>query len=251
VAALSSRLAALAAGDDDEYRNAGRYEPVPSPRWWHLTGAERETAPGRLRAWVGQVYRPSYGQLAALLPPCGEQHPLRLNALDWLSELWSVPGGPVVSGLQARTSASGSPAAGRTRQAAAAAPGVDLAALPREPAGDFAAIDTAALRWHFPREASGRYRRSAVVALAPCTDTRLHLRSRWPTARASGDRLVLEARGPDTGEPARPLGPYPVAVGSPAGAHAARRPVAGRAPRGRRAGVRQAGLGEPASALVK
>jgi len=89
VGALSSRLAVLAASDDD-HENAGRYQPVPSPRWWAITGPERERSLGRLRAWVSQVYRPSYGQLAALLPSCWEEHPLCLYALDWLSELWSV-----------------------------------------------------------------------------------------------------------------------------------------------------------------
>ena len=44
----------------------------------------------RLRGWVEQVYRPGYGQLAATLGPCWEQHPLCLYALDVLSELWSV-----------------------------------------------------------------------------------------------------------------------------------------------------------------
>jgi hypothetical protein len=90
VSALSTRLAALAARDNDDYGDAGRYQPVPSPRWWAITGPERERSLGRLRAWVTQVYRPSCGQLAALLPQCWEQHPLCLYALDWLSELWSV-----------------------------------------------------------------------------------------------------------------------------------------------------------------
>jgi hypothetical protein len=36
------------------------------------------------------VYRPSYGQLAAILPGCWEEHPFCLYTLDWLSELWSV-----------------------------------------------------------------------------------------------------------------------------------------------------------------
>jgi hypothetical protein len=90
VGALSARLAALPASEDHDYGNAGRYQPVPSPRWWATTGPERERSLGRLRAWVGQVYRPSFGQLAALLPPCWEEHPLCLYALDWLSELWSV-----------------------------------------------------------------------------------------------------------------------------------------------------------------
>jgi hypothetical protein len=90
VGALSARLAALAGGDEQDYGSAGRHQPVPSPHWWQITGPERETALGRLRAWVSHINRPSYGQLAALLPPCWEEHPLCLYALDWLSELWSV-----------------------------------------------------------------------------------------------------------------------------------------------------------------
>jgi hypothetical protein len=90
VGALSAQLATLAAGEDGDYGKAGRYQSVPSPRWWVITGAERERSLGRLRAWVSQVYRPSYGQLASLLPPCWEEHTLCLYVLDWLSELWSV-----------------------------------------------------------------------------------------------------------------------------------------------------------------
>jgi hypothetical protein len=90
VGALSARLATLADSEEQDYGSAGRYQPLPSQRWWQITGPERETSLGRLRAWVSHVYRPSYGQLAALLPPCWEEHPLCLYALDWLSELWSV-----------------------------------------------------------------------------------------------------------------------------------------------------------------
>jgi hypothetical protein len=91
VASLTSRLAAFGGDEDDEdERGTERYQPVPPPRWWKLSGPEREDALARLRAWISQVYRPSYGQLAALLAPCWEQHPLCLNTLDWLSELWSV-----------------------------------------------------------------------------------------------------------------------------------------------------------------
>lgn len=45
---------------------------------------------GRLRAWVDQVYRPGYGQLAAALGSCWDQHPLCLYGLDILAELWSL-----------------------------------------------------------------------------------------------------------------------------------------------------------------
>jgi hypothetical protein len=66
------------------------YRPVPSPKWWKLTGEERQDAVTRLRAWVDQVYRPGYGQLAATLGPCWEAHDLCLYALDIASDLWSV-----------------------------------------------------------------------------------------------------------------------------------------------------------------
>ena len=36
------------------------------------------------------MYRPGYGQLAATLGPCWDEHPLCLYGLDILSELWSV-----------------------------------------------------------------------------------------------------------------------------------------------------------------
>ena len=80
------------------------------------------------------------------------------------------------------------------RQAAATVADVNAAAVPPE-AGDLAAaVDPAALCWFFPREREGRFRRSAVVALAPCRDGRPHLSGPWLTARADGGRLVLEVR---------------------------------------------------------
>ena len=66
------------------------YRPQPTPRWWQLAATEREAAIDRLRAWVEQIYQPSYGQLAASLPACWDRHPVCLFTLDWLSELWSV-----------------------------------------------------------------------------------------------------------------------------------------------------------------
>jgi hypothetical protein len=65
------------------------YQPVPPPRWWKLDGRERDAATSRLRAWVEQIYKPGYGQIAATLPACWEQHTLCLYTLDWLSELWT------------------------------------------------------------------------------------------------------------------------------------------------------------------
>jgi hypothetical protein len=70
--------------------NPDVYRPGPAPRWWKLTAGQRQEALGRLRAWVEQVYRPGYGQLAAGLGPCWEAHDLCLYGLDILSDLWSV-----------------------------------------------------------------------------------------------------------------------------------------------------------------
>jgi hypothetical protein len=87
VAQLAARVADPLPGDDGD---PGLYRPGPAPRWWKLHGEAREQALDKLRAWVGEVYRTGYGQLAATLGPCWDQHPLCLYGLDILSELWSV-----------------------------------------------------------------------------------------------------------------------------------------------------------------
>ena len=86
VAGLAARLNRLAPAGD----GGGVYQPAPVPRWWKLSGPARDEAVARLRGWVDQVYRPGYGQLAAALGPCWEQHPLCLYGLDIAAELWSV-----------------------------------------------------------------------------------------------------------------------------------------------------------------
>jgi hypothetical protein len=94
--AVLARLEGLAqspAGDaapGDDAGHPSAYEPGSAPRWWKLTGEARAEALGKLRGWVDQVYRPGYGQLAATMGACWEQHPLCLYGLDVLSELWSV-----------------------------------------------------------------------------------------------------------------------------------------------------------------
>ena len=88
-AALAARLTGILP-DSDSDRGAGLYVPSPVPPWWKLAGDARQDALDKLRAWVEQVYRPGYGQLAATLAPCWDQHPLCLYGLDVLSELWSV-----------------------------------------------------------------------------------------------------------------------------------------------------------------
>lgn len=66
------------------------YSPVPAPRWWMLTAAERAAALDRLAAWVDKVYLTSGGHLARMLAPCWPEHDLCLFVLDFLSELHSV-----------------------------------------------------------------------------------------------------------------------------------------------------------------
>jgi hypothetical protein len=84
------RISARILGDHGSDARPAGYKPGPAPRWWQLDGDDREDALGRLRGWVAQVYRPGYGQLAATLGPCWDQHPLCLYGLDLLAELWSV-----------------------------------------------------------------------------------------------------------------------------------------------------------------
>jgi hypothetical protein len=88
VAVLTGQLAGIVPGDGDG--ESGSYRPSPAPRWWKLRGPAREQAVERLAGWVEQVYRPGYGQLAATLGPCWQDHPLCLYALDIAAELWSV-----------------------------------------------------------------------------------------------------------------------------------------------------------------
>jgi hypothetical protein len=87
VARLAARVAEILPGEDGD---PSRYRPGAAPRWWKLHGDAREKALDKLRAWVAEVYRPSYGQLAATLGPCWDQHPLCLYGLDILSELWAA-----------------------------------------------------------------------------------------------------------------------------------------------------------------
>jgi hypothetical protein len=90
---LDQQMAALTRGiqelASDDHAAEG-YQPGQQPRWWHLTGPERDRALSQLRAWVDQIYRPGYSHLAAALPACWEHHPHCVYTLDWLSELWNT-----------------------------------------------------------------------------------------------------------------------------------------------------------------
>jgi hypothetical protein len=90
-AQIAALAAELEAGTDDEWSaGPGGYQPAAQPQWWQPDDDAHQEAVARLRGWVEQVYRPSYGHLAAGLGECWDQHPLCLFTLDWLSELWSV-----------------------------------------------------------------------------------------------------------------------------------------------------------------
>jgi hypothetical protein len=66
------------------------YRPIGPPRWWQLTGRQRDEAIVRLRGWVETVFRPGYGHLARQVGPCWEEHDLCLYQLAWLSEMHTV-----------------------------------------------------------------------------------------------------------------------------------------------------------------
>jgi hypothetical protein len=75
---------------DGEDAEGAFYSPIPTPRFWQLSGEDRQQAIGRLRSWVRDVYRPTFGHLAAKLPACWEQHTFCLTVLDVASELHAV-----------------------------------------------------------------------------------------------------------------------------------------------------------------
>ena len=87
LAALAARIAEVL---PDEQGSSRVYAPRPAPRWWNLTGTERQAEIGRLRGFVEHVYRPGFGHLAARLRPCWEAHDLCLYCLDIAAELHAV-----------------------------------------------------------------------------------------------------------------------------------------------------------------
>ncbi|WP_426503575.1 hypothetical protein ACPPVO_38950 [Dactylosporangium sp. McL0621] len=109
---------------------------------------------------------------------------------DMLRATPPKPGPQRRRALRARTAAA--------RRTAAAAPRVRVAAGPAElpPALGLrlAELDHAALAFNFPRDRTGRYARSAVVALAG-DGTVLSKRGPWLAVRADGDTLVVGVEG--------------------------------------------------------
>jgi len=84
---LAGRFSALFPDGDP---GGAFYSPIPTPRFWQLSGEDRQQAIGRLRSWVRDVYLPAFGHLAAKLPACWEQHTFCLTVLDVASELHAV-----------------------------------------------------------------------------------------------------------------------------------------------------------------
>jgi hypothetical protein len=74
----------------EEHGSPRVYAPRSAPRWWSLSGEDRDAEIDRLRGFVQQVYRPGFGHLAARLRPCWESHDLCLYCLDIAAELHAV-----------------------------------------------------------------------------------------------------------------------------------------------------------------
>src|SRR5262249_33902765 len=84
---LAGRFGALFPDGDTD---GAFYTPIPTPRFWQLSGEDRQQAIGRLRSWVRDVYRPAFGHLAAKLPACWEQHTFCLTVRAVARDLHAV-----------------------------------------------------------------------------------------------------------------------------------------------------------------
>jgi hypothetical protein len=86
---LADRITATPAPPDETSDDDG-YLVNPTPPWWKPSDQRCHDTASRLADWVHDVYRPVYGYLADLLPPCWRQHPLCLAYLDALHEAWCL-----------------------------------------------------------------------------------------------------------------------------------------------------------------
>ena len=85
----STALAKLLPPDKPDGPDEPPYVIQPLVHWWSVDADHRTEAIDHLKSWVEQVYRPTYGRLAARLPECWVSHGLCLVTLDWLAELHS------------------------------------------------------------------------------------------------------------------------------------------------------------------
>jgi hypothetical protein len=66
------------------------YDPPPSIRVWEMDEGQRTEVIQYLDKWVTKVWVPTFGYLAAKLPPCWKEHWLCITVIDVLSELHKV-----------------------------------------------------------------------------------------------------------------------------------------------------------------
>jgi hypothetical protein len=90
LARMSAQIDGLTAARDPEDETGTAYRVNPAPPWWQPGDDRCADAAGRLRDWVEEVYRPVFGYLAALLPPCWDRHPLCLAYVDTVHEAWCL-----------------------------------------------------------------------------------------------------------------------------------------------------------------
>lgn len=90
LARMSDQIDALTASQDQPAGPAAGYQVHPAPPWWQPGDDRCAQTADRLRDWVGEVYRPVFGYLGALLPGCWDRHPLCLAYLDVLHEAWCL-----------------------------------------------------------------------------------------------------------------------------------------------------------------
>jgi hypothetical protein len=87
---MSAQISALASPPGEVGCDDMGYRVNPAPPWWQPADQRCQDTADRVADWVQEVYRPVYGYLADLLPPCWRQHPLCLAYLDVLHEAWCL-----------------------------------------------------------------------------------------------------------------------------------------------------------------
>jgi hypothetical protein len=106
VAELAAKVTAAETAEgesdsEDDEADVPFWLPRPTFPWWEtyedpaLTAVKRQALlderTARLKtiiAWVDDIFRPGYGQIAAALPDCWPEHPILVHILDTLTEMW-------------------------------------------------------------------------------------------------------------------------------------------------------------------
>jgi hypothetical protein len=90
LALMATRITALAAAPSEADDEGFSYKVSQPPPWWKPDDPRCQDTADRLEDWVQEVYRPAFGYLADLLPPCWRRHTLCLVYLDVLHEAWCL-----------------------------------------------------------------------------------------------------------------------------------------------------------------